>query len=394
MSSSPDQSTTSHIEATSTLRWQRRFLMALTVLAWIVTAGLIFWGIGLIIEPVFLLVISALLAYLCYPVVQLFQRIMPRALAIGISLLLVLGVLCFLLYTVLVATVQQFVALIRSLQVVIEDPASASRFQPVIHFLNHSGVSPNYFDGSAQQILAFLMQNTLFNVLPIVSSVLHLFVTGIVIFSLTVYFMIDGYRVNGWLRNKTPVKFRGRINLFMNVVEKSLGSFVRGQVLLAFIMSVIVGVGAYFIGVPYVFLLSVIVFVFEFVPVIGAYISGAIGILFALSVGWQTALIYGIFVTLMQGVLDGQILAPRIIGNSVGLHSIIAIVALLIGTRLFGLFGALFSAPVAGIIQVFVLAFWATWREQHPDQFPEERKSKASESKASLDEHEQTVVKT
>ncbi|TMD31438.1 MAG: AI-2E family transporter [Chloroflexi bacterium] len=287
MSSSPDQSTTSHIEAASTVRWQRRFLMALTVLAWIVTAGLIFWGIGLIIEPVILLVISALLAYLCYPVVQLFQRIMPRALAISISLLLVLGVLCFLLYTVLVATVQQFVALIRSLQVVIEDPASASRFQPVIHFLKHSGISPNSFDGSAQQLLAFLMQNTLFNVLPIVSSVLHLFITGIVIFSLTVYFMIDGYRVNGWLRNKTPVKFRGRINLFMNVVEKSLGSFVRGQVLLAFIMSVIVGVGAYFIGVPYVFLLSVIVFVFEFVPVIGAYISGAIGILFALSVGWR-----------------------------------------------------------------------------------------------------------
>ena len=65
MSSSPDQSTTPHIEAASTVRWQRRFLMALTVLAWIVTAGLIFWGIGLIIEPVILLVISALLAYLC-----------------------------------------------------------------------------------------------------------------------------------------------------------------------------------------------------------------------------------------------------------------------------------------------------------------------------------------
>jgi hypothetical protein len=55
MSSSPDQSTTPHIEAASTLRWQRRFLIALTVLAWIVTAGLIFWGIGLIIEPVILL---------------------------------------------------------------------------------------------------------------------------------------------------------------------------------------------------------------------------------------------------------------------------------------------------------------------------------------------------
>src|SRR5947209_18712616 len=97
MSSSPDQSTTSHIEATSTLRWQRSILMALTVLHWIVTAGLIFWGIGLIIEPVILLVISVLLAYLCYPVLQIFKRIMTIALIFGCSLLLVLGVIyCFL----------------------------------------------------------------------------------------------------------------------------------------------------------------------------------------------------------------------------------------------------------------------------------------------------------
>ena len=94
-------------------------------------------------------------------------------------------------------------------------------------------------------------------------------------------------------------------------------------------------------------LIAVIVFILEFVPVVGAYISGAIGILFALTQGWQVALIYAIFVTIMQGVLDGQILAPRILGRSVGIHPIISIFALIAMAQLFGLFGALLAVPLA-----------------------------------------------
>jgi predicted PurR-regulated permease PerM len=82
----------------------------------------------------------------------------------------------------------------------------------------------------------------------------------------------------------------------------------------------------------------------------------------------------------MQGGLEGQILAPRIIGGAVGLHPILSVFALLVGTSLFGLLGALFAAPAAGILQTFVRAFWEVWRERHPDQFPAEGQEQKPES--------------
>ena len=79
-----------------------------------------------------------------------------------------------------------------------------------------------------------------------------------------------------------------------------------------------------------------------------------------------------IFLILLQGVLIGQILGPRIIGQAVGIHPIVAIFALLAGGELFGLLGALFAVPIAGVIQALLLAFWSTWQTNHPGQFPQE----------------------
>ncbi len=176
-------------------------------------------------------------------------------------------------------------------------------------------------------------------------------------------------------------------------MDHSLGGFIRGQVLLATIMAVIVGIGAFIIGVPYVFLLALIVFICEFIPQIGAYISGAIGVLFALTHGWQVALIYLIFVTVMQAGLDGQVLAPRILGHAVGLHPILSVFALLVGASLFGLLGALFACPAAAILQTFVRAFWDTWRERHPDQFPAEEQEQLPVEVAGRG-HDQPAVST
>jgi len=125
--------------------------------------------------------------------------------------------------------------------------------------------------------------------------------------------------------------------------------------------------------VPFAILIGVIVFIFEFVPQIGAYISGFIGVLFAATQGWEVALIYAIFVSLVQGVLDAQVLAPRILGYAVGLHLVVSFFAMLIFGSLFGLLGAILAIPIAGVASVFVYASWNAWRESHPEQFPEEK---------------------
>jgi predicted PurR-regulated permease PerM len=357
------------IPSTPTSIWQRRFFLVLTILGWLTLAGVIIWGISMIITPLVLIGFSALLAYLIFPMVRFFEHHMPRVLAILVSLLLLLVVMGVVIFFIVAAAVQQFGLLISAIQKAIQHPEVYPQFQAVLNQLDKLGITRGEVKLSGQQIASYLGQ-VIGGIAPILGSIFLMLISLLLIATLAVYFMVDGERINSWLRHKTPLKYRGFLNTFMDEMDHSLGGFVRGQVLLATIMAVIVGIGAFIIGVPYVFLLAIIVFICEFIPQIGAYISGAIGVIFALTVGWQVALIYLIFVTVMQAGLDGQVLAPRILGHSVGLHPILSVFALLVGTALFGLLGAFFACPAAGIIQNFVRASWQTWHERHPDQFP------------------------
>jgi predicted PurR-regulated permease PerM len=371
--------------------WQRRFFIVMTVLGWIGLAAVILWGLDKIITPIVLIGFSALLAYLIFPLVRFFQRHMPRIIAILLSLLVVLAMIGLILYFVVVAAIQQFGLLIHALQDIIQHPEKHPLYQSFLNQLGGLGVSHNQAHISGQQILGYL-QGTISGIIPIVGGIFITMISLLLVATVAVYFIVDGSRVTNWCRQRTPLKYRGFINKFLDELDHALGGFVRGQVLLATIMTVLVGIGAFIIGVPYVFLLALIVFVCEFIPQIGAYVSGAIGVGFALTQGWQVALIYAIFVMVMQGAVDGQVLAPRILGGAVGLHPIISVLALLIGAALFGLLGALFAAPAAGILQTFVRAFWETWRERHPDQFPVEEQKPVEVT--GHDEYGQTALST
>ena len=354
---------------TPTSIWQRRFFIVLTILGWLALAGAIIWGIGMIITPIVLIGFSALLAYLIFPMVRFFGHHMPRILAILLSIVLLLAVMGTVIFFVVAAAVQQFGLLINSIQKVIQHPQKYPQYQSIENALGKLGISKGQIHISSQQIATYL-EKAIGGIVPLLGSIFLVMISLLLIATLAVYFMVDGERITNWFRQKTPLKYRGFINTLMDEMDHSIGGFVRGQVLLATIMAVLVGIGAFFIGVPYVFLLAIIVFACEFIPQIGAYISGAIGVLFALTVGWQVALIYLIYATVLQAGLDGQILAPRILGHSVGLHPIISVFALLVGVALFGLLGAFIACPAAGIIQNFVRAYWSTWHERHPDQFP------------------------
>jgi hypothetical protein len=120
--------------------------------------------------------------------------------------------------------------------------------------------------------------------------------------------------------------------------------------------------------VPYAVLLGVLAFILEFIPNLGTLVSGAICVLAALTQGWVLALIVlGYFV--IVHVIEGYIVGPRIVGRAVGVHPAVSIVALLAGAELFGLWGALFASPVAGLAQAFLAAIWIQWRQTHSSQF-------------------------
>jgi len=125
--------------------------------------------------------------------------------------------------------------------------------------------------------------------------------------------------------------------------------------------------------------------VLEFIPVLGTLVSGAICVLLALTRGWVIALIvlaYFVFVH----IIEGDVVGPRIIGKAVGLHPVVSLTALVAGAELFGIWGALFASPVAGVIQAFIVALWSEWRETHPQEFQRAKDAVADHLEANVAE--------
>jgi predicted PurR-regulated permease PerM len=365
------QTTESSVEDAKKWLWQRRVVIIFTIVGCAALMGAGIWVISLIIVPIIYLLISSIIAYVIYPVVTLLERFLPHVLSVLIFVLFIAIIFFVVLYFIGIRAVQELINLNSAIAAFITHPETHKQFQSTISTLDKLGISRDNLHVSGTTIITYAKQ-AVGNIKPLVDNIFSFFIASLILASLCVYFLLDGASATRWLRTKTPLKYRASINFLLDITGQTLGGFVRGQVFLAVLMSILVGIGAALLRIQYAILLAMVVFALEFIPVVGAYISGAIGIIVAYtSGGWQTAIAMAILVTFLQGILDGQILAPRILGHAVGLHPITSLFALLVGAKLFGFIGAVLSCPIAGILQIIIQSCWSLWKAKHPEQFPE-----------------------
>jgi predicted PurR-regulated permease PerM len=90
-------------------------------------------------------------------------------------------------------------------------------------------------------------------------------------------------------------------------------------------------------------------------------------------------LIVGIYIIILQVVILGLILEPRIFHSTVGVHPILVLFAIFAGLERFGILGALLAVPVTGLVQEIVIAYWKRYQARHPEQFPLEAPAVAPE---------------
>jgi predicted PurR-regulated permease PerM len=349
---------------------QRRLILALTVLAFIAIGSVALYAISLILGAVILLMLSALLAYLIYPLVQFLQRHLPRTLAIALAYLLIAGVTAVSLFIMTSSLVQQSSSLAQSIQILLS-PAGERRIQGVIDLLGKIGITKDQVTQIKNQLFSQVM-GALSGLIPFLSGLFSNFIDLIAGITLSVYFVLDGPRIIRWLSFKTPVTLRSPVNFLLHALDQSLGGYFRGSLLLALIGALGTGIGLAMLHISYSALLGLLFFLFYFIPVIGPYAIEALCILAALPLGWTVMLIVGVYMTLLQGVVMGQILSPRIFSKTVGVHPIVALFALFAGGELFGLLGGFLSVPVVGVLQQIIVALWHRWKSEHSEQFPSE----------------------
>jgi predicted PurR-regulated permease PerM len=358
-------------------KWKLRRDIPLAILAWIAVIAVILWAAGHVVSSLLLLAVAALLAYALAPAVKLLQRVMPRFLAILIVYLLVLSALSLLVYLIINTAVHQVVMLahfVRGQLTPVNGQASPFE-QTLITF----GISQNQIEAVRQQIIG-QTEGFAVSAVPLLRGIFNFVLDTIIVAVLSIYLLIDGARLNRWLRTNLPLPQQARVHFFLDTLERVIGGYIRGQLILSLLIGLLVGFGMALLHVPFAILLGVLAFVFAFVPVLGTFISGAACVLLALTQGWVWAvivLIYFIFIHIFEGDLVG----PRIVGKAVGLHPIVSLVALIAGSELFGIWGAIFASPIAGIVQALLIALWLEWRETHPDQFKKNEQAQITEAK-------------
>ncbi len=189
-------------------------------------------------------------------------------------------------------------------------------------------------------------------VLGAVGGLLGGIVGVVTIVILTYYLLLESESILDTFVRLFPRPRRPRVESVAREITRKVSAWLGGQALLATIMGCTTAIGLVVLGVPYFYVLAVITAIGEMIPVVGPVLAAIPGVAVAWSVsGLTKALWVGLFY-LAQQQLENHILVPKLMERQVGVSAVTVIVALLIGSALLGIVGALLAVPTAAMAQV------------------------------------------
>jgi len=179
-----------------------------------------------------------------------------------------------------------------------------------------------------------------------------LVVTPVVAF----YLLLDWDRMIFQIDTLVPVRQRTTVRVLAKDIDRAIAGFLRGQTLVCVILGLIYAVGLYAVGLNFGVLIGLSAGLLSFIPYVGTILGFVVGMGVAIAQFWPEPLMIGL-VALVFAVgqfLEGNILSPKLVGETVGLHPVWVMFALLAGGSLFGFLGLLIAVPVAAAIGVLL----------------------------------------
>ena len=178
-----------------------------------------------------------------------------------------------------------------------------------------------------------------------------------VIIVITGYLMADFPRVNASLLESLPKPWQPLALELADKLDRAVGGYIRGQLIVAALVGSAVGIGLALIGVPMAAALGFIAGVFNLVPYLGVVVSIIPALLLALSVGsWQV--LGALLVFVLANQLEAHVFSPLILGRATELHPITVVLSILAGSVMAGLWGAMLAVPFVAFIKVIYIDYY------------------------------------
>jgi len=186
----------------------------------------------------------------------------------------------------------------------------------------------------------------------VVGAVSLLVITPVVAF----YLLLDWDKMISTLQSLVPPRYRDTVFELAHEIDRAMAGFLRGQSLVCLFLGLWYGVGLTLIGLDFGFLIGISAGLLSFIPYVGSMMALVLSAIVALVQGWPYLSLFGLAMAVVGTgqFLEGNVLSPKLVGASVGLHPVWLIFALLAFASLFGFGGLILAVPLAAAAGVLI----------------------------------------
>ncbi|WP_087971763.1 AI-2E family transporter [Oceanobacillus rekensis] len=297
-------------------------------------------------------IISALIAYLLYPLVEkIYSMNINRGLAILLIYLIFFGGAGYLFYRGYPLIIHQLGDLNENL------PQFITMYEKLIFQLyEYTSFLPETVHDKIDEVILSLetsLDRLIAKLVAGFAKIVDMIFIISVIPVLVFYFIKDYTKIRSFGIKFIPYKYRGNVSNLMVEVDKGLGGYIRGQLIVSLFVSLTSLIIFKLLNIKYALLLAIVMGITNIIP----YFGPIIGAIPAVTIAYTTAgnkVFFVILALFVIQIIEGNLLSPYIMGKSIKIHPVAIIFVLLLGSQLFGIWGMILAVPVLTISKVII----------------------------------------
>ncbi|MBI5476039.1 MAG: AI-2E family transporter [Ignavibacteriales bacterium] len=328
----------------------------------ILVSGILFfvWAFSSLINIISPFVISLLIAYLLNPLVNILERKkIPRWTSSIIIMGIFIGMISLSIMLILPIILTQFQGIFENITEFGTSIITSLRQGTFIETLGKTGIPVENLRAIIEQELPKKMDLFLktlfegaFGLVTNLTNLITQLINIILIPFITFYFLKDFPEIVATVGSFVPEKYKEKVFKYFTNVDEVLSDYFRGALIVALIQGIVSTIVLSILGVKYAFVLGIMTMLLDFIPYVGLLISMVVSLVVAMFSGEPvTVKLIGVIVMyLAQKIIENTVLAPKIIGDKIGLHPILLMISLFIFGYIFGFIGLLIAVPTTAIL--------------------------------------------
>jgi predicted PurR-regulated permease PerM len=332
------------------------------------------------------LLLAVLIVYILNPLVSwLNRRGMPRVIGALLGFLVFFSAIALLAIVLLPDVIAQAQGFVETFPALYDN--SVNQVYDLADSLGFNNVTiwsydqlVNYLnDPQNRSTLLDVSLNLLGTVTAGIFEFILVFLVGPV---LAFYFLIDLPSVQQRLVEVFPVDRRAEASYVGRQVNTALGGFLRGQLVVALIVGIMLSVGYSIIGLEFWLLIGLVGGLLNIVPFLGPWVGGALGVIVAISTGDVSTAIWAVVVAVIVQQVDNNFVSPTVLRATVRLHPTVTLLVLILGGAFAGIWGVIIAVPLTATLKIVIGHWWRTrflgqsWEEASDAMFEEPEPSR------------------